>query len=69
MEATLAAIQPYEIHGTRYYRFAYTLDDNPGHYLEGRVAAESMYRDAAAGDRVEIQMLLGVINEVTKVAP
>jgi hypothetical protein len=67
MEAILAAVQPYEIHGTKYYRIVYAAKDTPDRMSEGRVAAESMYRDPQAGDRVEIRMLLGVIDDVRKV--
>lgn len=66
MEAILAAVQPYEIHGTRYFRIAYALKNDPDRVAEGRVAAESIYKDAKAGDRVDIRMLLGVIDDVKK---
>ena len=67
MEAILAAIAPYDIHGTPYFRIAYATRDNPDTVTEGRVAAESIYRGAKAGDRVDIRMLLGVIDAVTKI--
>ncbi|MGE0600390.1 MAG: hypothetical protein AB7J35_14660 [Dehalococcoidia bacterium] len=67
MEAILAAIQPYEIHGTRYFRIAYALKDDPDRITEGRVAAEGIYKGAKPGDRVEIRMLLGIIDEVKRV--
>ncbi|MFN0148755.1 MAG: hypothetical protein ACKVT1_19810 [Dehalococcoidia bacterium] len=67
MEAILAAIQPYEIHGTRYFKIAFATKDQPDRVSEGRVAAESIYRGARAGDRVEIRMLLGVIDDVKKI--
>lgn len=66
MEAILAAVQPYDIHGTRYYRIAYALRDQPDKILEGRVALESIYSNPTPGDHVDVQMLLGVINEVKK---
>ena len=66
MEAILALVQPYEIHGTRYYRIAYARKDDPDRVYEGRVAAESIYPGAQPGDRVEIRMLLGVIDDVSK---
>ncbi|MGE3076259.1 MAG: hypothetical protein AB7N24_10295 [Dehalococcoidia bacterium] len=64
MEAILAAIQPYDIHGTRYFRIAYALKADPDRITEGRVAAEGIYKGAKPGDRVDIRMLLGVIDEV-----
>ncbi len=66
MEAILAEAQPYEIHGTRYWRIAYARKDDPDRITEGRVAAEGIYKDPQPGDRVEIRLLLGVIDEVKK---
>lgn len=66
MEAILASVQPYEIHGTRYVRITYARKDDPDRVAEGRVAIESIYKDPQAGDRVEIRMLLGVIDDVKK---
>ena len=66
MEAILAAVQPFEIHSTRFYRIAYALKDDPDRLTEGRVAAEGIYQDPQPGDRVDIRILLGVIDEVKK---
>lgn len=66
MEAILAAIEPYTIHGTPYFRIAYATMNEPDRITEGRVAAEGIYKGAKPGDRVEIRVLLGVIDEVTK---
>ena len=64
MEAILAGVQPYDIHGTHYFRIIYATKTDPDRMTEGRVAAEGIYRGAKAGDRVEIRMLLGVIDDV-----
>jgi hypothetical protein len=66
VEAILAAVEPYEIHGTRYYRIAFARKDEPDKVVEMRVAAESIYRGAKVGDRVEISMLMGTIDDVKK---
>jgi hypothetical protein len=66
MEAILAAVQPFEIHGTRFYRIAYALKDDPDRLTEGRVAVEGIYQGPQPGDRVDIRILLGVIDEVKK---
>ena len=68
MEAILASVQRYDIHGTRYYRIVYARKDDPNRMIEGRVAAEGIYKNPTAGDRVEIRMLLGVIDEVKKLS-
>jgi hypothetical protein len=62
-------VQPYDIHGTRYYRIAYALKDQPDRVTEGRVAVEGIYPDPRAGDRVEIHVLLGIIESVKRIEP
>ncbi|MEX0783725.1 MAG: hypothetical protein WD557_13855 [Dehalococcoidia bacterium] len=69
MEGILATVEPYEIHGTRYFRIAYALKDEPDKMFQGRLAAESIYKGAQPGDRVEVRMLLGVIDDVKKLPP
>ena len=66
MEAILAAVQPYDIHGTHYFRISYARRDDPDRVTEGRVAAESIYKNPQPGDRVDIRLLLGVIDDVKK---
>lgn len=66
MEAILAMVEPYSVHGTRFFRIVYATADQPDRMTEGRVAFEGMYKDPQAGDRVDIRMLLGVIDSVTR---
>jgi hypothetical protein len=68
MEAILAAVDPYEIHGTRYFRIVYATKEQPDRMTEARVASESIYRGAQPGDRVDIRMLLGVVDDVKKLS-
>jgi hypothetical protein len=65
VRAVIGAVRPYDIHGTRYYQIAYATPDAPDRVTEGRVAVESIYPDPQAGDRVEIRLLLGIIDGVT----
>lgn len=67
VEAIIAAVQPYEIHGTPYFRIAYATAEAPDAITEARLAAESIYRDPQPGDRVRISLLLGIINSVEKI--
>jgi hypothetical protein len=66
MEAILAAIEPFTIHGTPYYRIAWATAADPDKVTEGRVAAEGIYKNAQPGDKVDIRILLGVIDEVKR---
>lgn len=69
MEAILAVVEPYTIHGTPYFRIVYATKDDPDRLVEGRVGSESIYRNPAPGDRVRIRMLLGVIDAVERIEP
>lgn len=66
MDAILAAVEPYNIHGTRFFRIVYATAEQPDRMTEGRVAFEGMYKDPRAGDHVDIRVLLGVIDQVKK---
>lgn len=66
MDAILAAVEPYNIHGTRFYRIVYATAEQPDRMTEGRVAFEGMYKEPKAGDRIDIRVLLGVIDQVKK---
>jgi hypothetical protein len=68
MQAILAAIEPYEIHGTPYFRIAWATAEEPDKITQGRVARESIYKGAKPGDRVEIRLILGVIDDVKLLA-
>ncbi|MEO8540079.1 MAG: hypothetical protein ABI577_10105 [bacterium] len=66
MDAILAEVEPYTIHGTRFYRIVYATAEQPDRMTEGRVAAEGMYKSPQAGDKVDIRVLLGVIDQVKR---
>lgn len=68
MEAILAEVEPYTVHGTRFYRFVFAMADQPDRMTEARVAFEGMYRNPQAGDRVEIRMLLGIVDQVKRLS-
>jgi hypothetical protein len=55
-EAVIRAIQPYELHGVRWYRIAY----------EARFSFDVIYPDPQPGDRVRIRKLLGVVDRIEK---
>ena len=66
MQAILALVEPFTIHGTPYFRIAWATAEDPDRITEGPVAAEGIYKGAQPGDKVEIRMLLGVIDEVKR---
>lgn len=62
-QATVQAVQPYELHGTRYYRLILLFDGEP-RPREARLSHDMAYADPAAGDRVEVHAILGIIDNV-----
>ena len=63
MQATIQAVQPYDLHGTRYYRLIYVLDGD-AQPREARLSHDMVYADPSPGDRVEVRSLLGIVDQV-----
>jgi hypothetical protein len=67
MQATIQAVQPYELHGTRYYAIRYVVDGEQ-QLREARLSHDMAYADPHPGDRVDVHALLGIVDRVTKLA-
>lgn len=66
MRATLQAVMPYDLHGTRYYQLIYT----PEGALEprrARLSHDMVYADPRPGDTIDVHAILNVVDRVTKV--
>ncbi|MCK9486306.1 MAG: hypothetical protein M0R73_06330 [Dehalococcoidia bacterium] len=66
MKATILGVQPYELHGTLYYRVIFTPEgqDQP---REARLSHDMVYPDPKAGDVIEVHAILGVVDGIAKV--
>lgn len=58
-------VQPYELHGTRYYAVLYQLDGDPAQ-REARLSFEMIYENPRPGDRVLVQQILGVVDKMAR---
>ena len=67
MQATVHAVQPYELHGTRYYAIRYVVEGEQ-QVREARLSHDMAYADPQPGDRVDVHALLGIVDRVTKLA-
>lgn len=65
MRAVLHAVQPYDLHGVRYYQFQYVGDD--GQPRQARLSHDMAYADPQPGDNVEVHAILGIVDRVTRV--
>ena len=64
MLAIVKQLQPYELHGTRYYQILRTSveDDSP---IQARLSSDMIDGDIEIGDQVQIHSILGVIDRIT----
>lgn len=65
MRAVIQAVQPYELHGTRYYVLRYVVDGDQ-QLREARISHDMAYADPRPGDHVDVHAILGIVDRVTK---
>ena len=65
-EALIHAVQPYDLHGVRYYAIRYAYANEPDALREARLAHDSIYPDPRTGDQILVESLLNVVTEITK---
>jgi hypothetical protein len=65
MRAVLQAVQPYELHGVRYYQLQYAGED--GQPRQARLSHDMAYPDPQPGHTVEVHAILGIVDRVTRV--
>lgn len=61
----IAGVRVFDLHGTRYYALLYRLVGEE-RVREARLSAEMVYDAPAAGDRVWITSILGVVDRVER---
>jgi hypothetical protein len=65
MRATVQAVMPYELHGTRYYQVIYTPEG--GQPQQARLSWDMVDADLQPGDTVEVRAILGIVDSVRRV--
>ena len=63
---TLLSVQLVDIHGSRFYDLAWTLDSTSQQRGTGRIGVESVYAEPQAGDKVLLHLVLGQVTRVEK---
>jgi hypothetical protein len=58
-------LRPFELHGTPYFAVLYRLDGEE-QAREARLSHDMMYADPRPGDRVQVQMVVNVVDRITK---
>jgi len=66
-EALIRRVNPYELHGVRYYQLYVSYADTPDMVNELRLAHDVVYPEPEEGDKVAIDALLSVVTGVRKI--
>jgi hypothetical protein len=66
IDGTLEGLQPYTIHGTRYYRVFYSHADNPDVILQTQLPFDALDDTLKPGDPITITYLLKTVMRVTR---
>lgn len=59
-------LRAFELHGTPYWAVLYRLDADEDRTREARLSADMVYDAPAAGDRVLITSVLGVVDRIER---
>jgi hypothetical protein len=65
-EAIIHKVNPYDLHGVRYYQIFLSFQDTPDSLREVRLAHDAVYASPSDGDRVMVETLLSMITGVKK---
>lgn len=63
MRATLQAVMPYELHGTRYYQLVF-VPEGQQRPQQARLSHDMVYPDPQAGDTVDVHAILGIVDRM-----
>ena len=59
-------LRAFELHGTPYWAVLYRLDGDDDRAREARLSADMVYEGPAAGDRVLVRAVLGVVEQIER---
>lgn len=62
----LLQVEPYLLHGTRYYRLLIEWLDAPGSGREARVAYDVIYDNPQVDDEVEVIAILNIVDRIIR---
>ena len=65
MRATVQAVMPFELHGTRYYQVIYLADGAVG-AQQARLSHDMVDADLQPGEAIEVHAILGVVDGIRR---
>ena len=67
MRATVQAVMPFDLHGTRYYQVIY-VPDGAASAQQARLSHDMVDADLQPGEPVDVHAILGVVDGIRRVA-
>lgn len=67
-DAIIRKVNPYELHGVRYYQLFLAYEDTPESVSEVRSPHDMVYASPSEGDSVSVDMLLSMVTGIKKKA-
>lgn len=64
---TLLDVRQVDIHDSRFWDIAYSLENAPAQMQRGRIGTESAYSNPTPGDKVILHQVLGVLTKIEKI--
>jgi hypothetical protein len=68
-DAVVHKVNPYELHGVRYYQLFLAYTDAPDMLQQVRLPHDAVYASPADGDPVTVEAILSMVTEVRKREP
>jgi len=65
-DAIIRKVNPYDLHGVRYYQIFLSYLDAPDSISEVRLAHDMVYASPADGDEVTVESLLTMVTGISK---
>lgn len=65
-EATIQKVNPYDLHGVRWYQIYLSYADTPDRINEVRLSHDVVYKEPADGDNVSVESILSIVTEIKK---
>ena len=65
-EAIIKKVNPYDLHGVRYYQIFLSYVDTPESLNEVRLPHDAVYPSPSDGDFVTVEAILSMVTEVKK---
>ena len=65
-DGVIKRVQPFELHGERYYHLQIDMEGSSNPVTEAKVAHDAIYDDPGPGDRVSVHLVMGLVTGIER---